>query len=65
MAVANYLMDQGVESSRIETLYFGETQPIHANSTTFGRTLNRRVEFVLEYEPELNANYRTPDLVDN
>jgi outer membrane protein OmpA-like peptidoglycan-associated protein len=65
MAVANYLIDQGVESSRIETLYFGETKPIHANSTTFGRTLNRRVEFVLEYEPELNANYRTPDLVDN
>ena len=65
MAVANYLMDQGIERSRIETLYFGETKPIYANSTEYGRTLNRRVEFVLEYEPELNANYRTPDLVEN
>lgn len=65
MAVANYLKDHGIEDSRIETFFFGESQPIHANSTEYGRTLNRRVEFVLQYEPELNANYRTPDLVEN
>ncbi|GJM30782.1 MAG: hypothetical protein DHS20C17_34170 [Cyclobacteriaceae bacterium] len=65
MAVANYLRNHGVEASRIETYFFGETQPIHANSTAYGRTLNRRVEFVLQYEPELNANYRKPDLVEN
>lgn len=65
MAVAKYLMGHGVESSRIETLHFGESQPIYANSTEHGRTLNRRVEFILEYEPELNANYRTPNLVEN
>jgi outer membrane protein OmpA-like peptidoglycan-associated protein len=65
MAVAKYLKDHGVEDSRIETFFFGETQPIHANSSEYGRTLNRRVEFVLQYEPELNANYRTPDLVEN
>ena len=65
-AVANYLIDQGVEGSRILTLSFGEMQPIHENSTAYGRTLNRRVEFILEFEPELNtANYRKPNLVDN
>jgi len=65
MAVANYLIDNGVEDWRIETYYFGETQPIHANNTEYGRTLNRRVEFVLQYEPELNASYGSPDLVEN
>ena len=65
LAVANYLKNQGVEDWRIETYFFGETQPIHANNTEYGRTLNRRVEFVLQYEPELNANYGTPDLVEN
>jgi outer membrane protein OmpA-like peptidoglycan-associated protein len=64
-AVASYLMNQGVESSRIKTLFFGETQPRYANSTAYGRTLNRRVEFVLELETELNANYGKPELVEN
>ena len=64
-AVADFLMDHGVESSRIKTLFFGETRPIYANSTEYGRTLNRRVEFILEYESELNANYSSPELVEN
>jgi len=64
-AVAAYLMDHGVENSRIKTLFFGETQPIYANSTEYGRTLNRRVEFILEYETELNASYSSPELVEN
>lgn len=65
LAVANYLMDHGVKGSRIQTLFYGETQPIYANSTEYGRTLNRRVEFILEYEPQFNANYATSDLVEN
>jgi outer membrane protein OmpA-like peptidoglycan-associated protein len=65
-AVTNYLLGQGVEGSRIQTMSFGETQPIHENNTAYGRTLNRRVEFILEYEPELNtANYSKPKLVEN
>ena len=65
-AVASYLLDQGVEGSRIQTMYFGETQPIHANNTEYGRTMNRRVEFILEFEPTLNtANYGEPKLVEN
>ncbi len=65
-AVANFLIDQGVEGSRIETLSFGETQPLHQNNTAFGRTLNRRVEFVMVYEPELKTvNYSSSNLVEN
>jgi outer membrane protein OmpA-like peptidoglycan-associated protein len=65
MAVAKYLIGHGIESSRIQTLYFGETRPIYANSTPQGRTLNRRVEFILEYEPEFNVNRKTENLVEN
>ena len=65
MAVANYLIGHGVESSRIKTLHFGESRPIHANSTAQGRTLNRRVEFILEYEPEFNVHRNTGNLVEN
>jgi len=65
-AVASYLIGQGVEGFRIQTLFYGETQPIYANSTEYGRTMNRRVEFILEYEPVLNtANYSETDLVEN
>ena len=64
-AVANYLQDQGVESSRIKTMYFGETQPIYANNTEMGRTRNRRVEFVLDFVPQLNSSKKVPQIVEN
>lgn len=44
-AVANYLIEQGVENSRIEVKFFGETQPVESNNTREGRRKNRRVEF--------------------
>ncbi len=50
-AVARFMKELGIESSRIKTVYFGETQPIYANNTEQGRTRNRRVEFVVEYSP--------------
>ncbi len=43
-AVANYLTGQGVQSARIGTRGFGETQPIASNETEEGRAENRRVE---------------------
>ncbi len=65
-AVAGYLVGKGIESSRIKTVSYGETQPIHANSTEMGRTRNRRVEFIVEWQPELNtANYTRNRIVDN
>ncbi|QDX26544.1 OmpA family protein [Sphingomonas suaedae] len=44
VAVADYLVMRGVESARLETLGYGETQPIASNDTPEGRAQNRRVE---------------------
>lgn len=45
--VARYLLDGGVESSRLDARGMGETTPRADNATVQGRALNRRVEFVL------------------
>ncbi|MTI20331.1 OmpA family protein [Fulvivirga sp. RKSG066] len=46
-AVTSYLMAQGVESQRLTTMGYGETQPIADNSTASGRQQNRRVEVAI------------------
>ncbi|MEA3387847.1 OmpA family protein [Sphingobium sp. CCH11-B1] len=43
-SVANYLVGKGVQSARIATRGFGETQPIASNATEEGKAANRRVE---------------------
>lgn len=43
-AVADYLGTRGVQTARIGTRGFGETQPIDTNETEDGRATNRRVE---------------------
>jgi OOP family OmpA-OmpF porin len=44
-AVARYLTANGIASSRISTLGFGEEQPVADNTIVSGRAQNRRVEF--------------------
>ena len=46
-AVAGYLLQKGVVEARIETIGFGEKQPVADNGTAEGRALNRRVEISL------------------
>ena len=46
-SVADYLSARGVQSARIATRGFGETQPIASNDTEAGRAANRRVEIKL------------------
>jgi outer membrane protein OmpA-like peptidoglycan-associated protein len=46
-AVANYAMNQGVESSRFEVKGYGSTQPVADNATEDGRRQNRRVEVAI------------------
>lgn len=44
-SVSNYLVDKGIDTGRITTVFFGETKPIESNDTPPGRKKNRRVEF--------------------
>lgn len=43
-AVMNWLVEGGVDASRIDAMGYGETQPKYDNTTRDGRKLNRRVE---------------------
>ncbi|MCF6170357.1 MAG: OmpA family protein [Bacteroidales bacterium] len=44
-AVVDYLIEQGIDSKRLTSAGYGETQPIATNETDEGRQLNRRTEF--------------------
>ena len=46
-AVAAFLQQQNVESSRIKTAWYGENQPKVANTTEANKAQNRRVEFAI------------------
>lgn len=43
-AVKLYLIERGIDGSRMSTVGHGETQPVADNATDEGRELNRRVE---------------------
>lgn len=46
-SVTNYLISDGIKSSRFETLWYGETKPKHDNTTAEGRAKNRRVNVAI------------------
>ncbi|WP_100613802.1 OmpA family protein [Confluentibacter citreus] len=46
-AVTNYLSQNGISSGRLTTNWFGESQPMHDNSTAAGRAKNRRVNVAI------------------
>ncbi|TPV93410.1 MAG: OmpA family protein [Myxococcales bacterium FL481] len=46
-SVRNFLVDHGIDASRIETVGHGPDQPIDTNDTSRGRAKNRRIEFRL------------------
>lgn len=45
--VRNYLINKGIDGSRLTAIGFGEEKPIASNATDEGRTQNRRVELKL------------------
>lgn len=47
-AVVDYLVSQGIDSSRLTAHGYGEQKPIDTNDTEEGRSNNRRVEFTVE-----------------
>jgi outer membrane protein OmpA-like peptidoglycan-associated protein len=46
-SVRDYLLQEGVASTSLVAIGFGETQPIGSNDTPAGRQMNRRVELVV------------------
>ncbi|MFW5875794.1 MAG: OmpA family protein [Myxococcota bacterium] len=44
-SVRKYLIDKGIDPSRMVSRGYGESQPIESNRTAAGRAANRRVEF--------------------
>ena len=44
-AVENYLIENGIDKNRLESIGYGETKPVHENDTRSGRAKNRRVVF--------------------
>ncbi|WP_191858257.1 OmpA family protein [Hanstruepera ponticola] len=46
-AVTDYLSGNGISRGRLNTNWFGETQPMHDNSTAAGRAKNRRVNVAI------------------
>lgn len=53
--VMAFLIEHGVEASRIEHHGFGETQPLVPGTTTQARAVNRRVEFRIIDPPASDA----------
>ena len=49
-AVLRYFFDKGVEPEKMTATGYADTFPLTSNDTDEGRSLNRRVEFVLEKE---------------
>ena len=45
-SVRRYMVEHGIDPSRLTAQGYGETRPIESNQTSQGREINRRVEFV-------------------
>lgn len=52
-SVAQYVEAQNVDSSRIKTAWYGETQPKFPNDTEANKAQNRRVEFAIYANEEM------------
>ena len=46
VAIANALIADGIDASRLETKGFGEENPVASNETVEGRALNNRIEII-------------------
>lgn len=49
-SLKSYLVSKGIEATRLNTLFYGETKPIADNDTPEGRKKNRRVEMKIVIE---------------
>lgn len=54
-SVANYLLVNGINTTRISIKGFGESVPKYSNDTESGRSQNRRVEFLITANEKMKA----------
>lgn len=54
-SVANYLINRGINSERLDAEGHGKANPIGDNKTDAGRAANRRVELTIEPPPASNG----------
>ncbi|WP_111598622.1 OmpA family protein [Chitinophaga skermanii] len=55
-SVANYLKSVGVSANRIQTFWYGETQPKYPNDSEENRAKNRRVEFSIYANEKMKSD---------
>lgn len=55
-AVATYLRSRNVNSSRLTIKGFGETAPKYTNDTEDGRSMNRRVDFLITANEKMKSD---------
>ncbi len=55
-SVANYLRSHNISASRITTKGFGESAPKYENTTEDGRSMNRRVDFLITANEKMKAD---------
>ncbi|CAK1753998.1 OmpA family protein [Vibrio crassostreae] len=58
--VANYLTDNGIDTSRLTVISMGESHPVAPNDTKEGRAMNRRVEVLFD-----TTIHETQQVIDN
>ena len=46
-SVYNYLVNNGVEASRLTTVGYGESSPVVPNTSAANKAMNRRIEFIV------------------
>lgn len=57
-SAAQYLGEQGLETSRLETVGRGESEPVASNETAEGRQQNRRVEVAIYASEEYRESVK-------
>jgi outer membrane protein OmpA-like peptidoglycan-associated protein len=61
-AVKRYLIDHGVKASRLNSVGYGEEQPVAENDTNMGRQENRRVEVAIYANEQMKKAAKRGDL---
>lgn len=63
-SVADYIIQLGVDPSRITTKGYGETQPVASNETAEGKTQNRRVEMAIFANEKLKKAAEKGEMIE-